>query len=172
MNKRKLVISLVVLALLVAAVVSVVCADLADRRALEGLYGVEVVVEGRNPEVEKAGLLTDDDLQTAVELRLRQLHIRVLTEEEGSRAAAHPHLYVNINILDKPQYAGATMVYSVTVEHNEQMRQIRKPYGLRFGSTWGTGSVGTGRAEDIKGHVLEKVDEYANDYLAANPNKQ
>jgi|SoiMethySBSTD1v2_1073268.scaffolds.fasta_scaffold3308556_1 hypothetical protein len=51
------------------------------RNSLRGLLGVEVIVEDLKPEVERAEL-SRTQLQTDVELRLRQSGIRVLTEEE------------------------------------------------------------------------------------------
>lgn len=55
---------------------------------LGGLKGVQVLVEGVNPEVEKYGL-AQTLLQTDTELRLRQHGIRILTDDEALQQHAY-----------------------------------------------------------------------------------
>jgi len=68
-----------------------------QKDTLKGLQGVHVLVESLNPEVEKYDL-TKQQLQTDVELRLRQNSIKVLSEEELLSTPGKSYLYVNVNI--------------------------------------------------------------------------
>lgn len=160
MTKRKLVFSLVLLSVLAVALVSVVHA-ITGRESLEGLDGVHVVVEDVN--AEEIGL-SASVIQTAVELRLRQSRIRVLTESECKKAPGRPFLYVRTGSSSHSKPA----TYNINLTHYEWVIQTRKPYKLIFGSTWNEGMMGRGDAEHFKSTLLLLVDEYANDYLAAN----
>src|SRR2546429_6513667 len=69
------------------------------RATLRGVEGVRVVIEDLGPEVERAGL-TKQQLQTDVELRLRQASIRILTtKEERFGTPGAPYLYINVNVM-------------------------------------------------------------------------
>ena len=65
------------------------------RATLGGLRGVHVKVERINIEAEREGL-GPSVLQTDVELRLRQSHIRVLTQAEQLKAPGAPYLYLRV----------------------------------------------------------------------------
>ena len=87
------------LALMVALASPVLAGDSPFERAtLAGLNGVHVLVEGMNPDVERDGL-AKSTMQTDVELRLRQVGIRVLTGTEQLLAPGRPYLYLRVSTL-------------------------------------------------------------------------
>ncbi|MCK4418048.1 MAG: hypothetical protein KAV99_07765 [Candidatus Latescibacteria bacterium] len=138
---------------------------------MRGLEGVGVVVENLNPEAEQDGLYRNR-LQTYIELRLRKAGIRVLTKEEQSNLPSSPYLYINVNAM-KTTELGA-YVFSTTVSLSEWVRLVRKPFLLVSATTWrtpeGVGIVKAFRLEEfVFKQVGAMVDEFINDYLAANP---
>src|SRR2546425_3316356 len=108
MHKKEYGLLLVVGLVFWTAAVSRVSAETAEERqtvekaeegareTLRGLKGVGVVVERVSPDAERDGL-TQSQLQTDVELRLRKAGIPALTQEECRATPGHPFLYVNVN---------------------------------------------------------------------------
>ncbi len=130
--------------------------------SLRGLRAISVVIEDLGPDEESLGL-TKSRLQTQVELRLRRSGITVLED-------AIPFLYININVKKVP-----TGLYAVATEVSlkQQVYLVRDSSIEITGVTWNVASVGTvgenRLARSILDHVGKYVDEFANDYLAANP---
>ena len=112
-------------------------------------------------------------LQTDVELRLRQNGIKVLSEEEKSLTLGMPSLYVRVSVMinDKSQL----VVYSISLQLQQNVLLLRDPTKICPGaSTWDTGSFGTvgeSKIGTMREDIKDKVDEFINDYLAVNPKK-
>jgi len=147
------------------------------RDALKGLQGVRVLVEILEPEVEKSGLTTQQ-LQTDVELRLRQNGIRVLSEQEQLSTPGMPYLYVNVNIMIRKDIPLVQLaVYVISVKLKQNVFLARDTTKLCIASTWDSkgsnvGSVGLDKIETtIRKNIKDNVDEFINDYLAVNPKK-
>jgi len=75
-----------------------------ERESLSGLPGVGVVVEKLVSDVERDSL-TRGQIQTDVELRLRQARITVLTGEEILRTPESAFLYVRVGTVKDPAYS-------------------------------------------------------------------
>jgi hypothetical protein len=140
-----------------------------DRDSLRGLQGIHVIVETIKPDAERDGL-KKHQVQTDVELRLRQSGIRVLSQEETFATPGSPLLYISVNTSKSniPLYA-----YSVSVELHQDVWMVRdlnmKPV---MGGTWssgGTGSVGQDNIAEVRENVLDNIDRFINAYLAVNP---
>lgn len=138
------------------------------RATLRGLPGVEVVMEALAPEVEQAGL-TKQQLQTDVELRLRQGGIRVLTDEERSKAMGRPWLYIQVTVALVRQLGIA--IYNINVE-------LRQAVSLATGevapgaSTWSVEALGGVALNDlprVRESARDQVDAFINAYLSVNP---
>lgn len=135
-------------------------------RSLQGIDSLRVIVEvdGSDNENVQVGF-NYEDYERAVELRLRSLGIRV---DEG----AVPYLYVNINpmrMYELPLYA-----VSVNLEFHQGVFIVKEDVGVweAYATTWTSGqlmSVGADNLDYIKEGVVEQVDDFANDYLTANP---
>jgi hypothetical protein len=73
-----------------------------------------------------------------------------------------------VKIKDSPVAGG-----SITVELHENVLLLREPKRVCLGATtWsksGQMVVGEGRIKDLRGYVKDFVNEFINDYLAANP---
>ena len=146
--------------------------NLRPREGLQGLEGVYVVRGSTSEKMRNLGL-THGLIDTATELRLRAVHIRVLTHEEMIEemieTPGQPMLCVTTTFttiqdgyccsVEISVIAGATMI------HNRDCDIYVK--------IWSEGRLVTGPTEGaknaVKDAVLEIVDEFANDYLAVNP---
>lgn len=136
---------------------------------LEGLQGVDVMIVGLNPEVEKYGL-TEEKLQKDVESILRQNSIRVLSFEETMQVAGTPALLINLSFKIKPEtgYAAITVI----VQLSQKVFLARDATKHCRASTWSCGSTSIMNTNNIKGVqdiVKGYVNRFCDDYLAANP---
>jgi hypothetical protein len=141
-----------------------------QRPTLRGLQGVEVAVERMAPEAERDGL-TRSQVQTDVELRLRQAGIRVLSDEERRTTPGRPYLYIRVSTSKRS--VGGLHAYSTDVELKQDAWLVRdqdtKAYGATTWQVAGVGSVGGPRIREVREDVLDYVDEFINAYLAVNP---
>jgi len=141
-----------------------------DKGSLRGLKGIAVLIEPISPAAEKAGL-SETQLQTAVERRLRRARIPILPESEGSAVPGIGDLCIRATTL-KP-FIGDYSFY-IEVKLNQTVRLERDEFASEYtATTWNSGGyLGTIRAGQMSGKVQEvvgnQVDEFINDYLAAN----
>jgi len=141
------------------------------RYLMEGLQGVEVMIVGLASHGEKYGF-TKDQLQTDIEARLQQDGIRVFSFEESMLIEGTPTLLVSLDFKTDPNI-GYTAA-SIIVELTELVFLARAPEKFCRSRVWSYGStelVETNNAKSIQDIVGNHVDEFINDYLAANPKK-
>lgn len=136
---------------------------------LHGFKAVALTVEIQANKEDKAGLLTQNDLRTQAELRLRMAGINVVpqcTKFDGGT------LLVNVQVLrmdeDIPIYA-----FAVCVDHLQHIELVRDrkihaiaDTRLFFPSLAIAGLDKVNKT--IKNAVDKQMDEFINDYLAAN----
>jgi hypothetical protein len=140
-----------------------------EQKVLVGLRGVGVKVEDMDPQAERLGL-TKAQIRTDVELRLRKAGVTVLTEKERIETPGIPLLSVkaNTNFSQKLPF----VTYSTSVDLNEWVTLARG--GETYGAIWSTaslGTIGTTNISKIRDFLGDRVDQFINDYLAANPKK-
>jgi hypothetical protein len=158
-----------------AILMTLICLDLSvaqtrdqQRDSLQGLKGVEVVIESLRPDAEADGL-SQEAIRTAVELILRSKGIRVLTRSESLSTPAAPYLYVKVSTYN---HSSDLYAYAVTVEVMQKVSLAKRPQQMMSATTWEKGAVGTTGHSNIRmviDSVESKVKEFANDFLAANP---
>ena len=140
-----------------------------DQWGLTWLKGVMVWVKNIDPQIVPLGL-TQEQVKTDIELRLRQAGIRVLTEKECRATMGHPYLSVDISISEiKISNDRVGYAYYIGVQLTESVR-VARGYEV-IGSIWSIGSVGAiGKdASPIRNIISGSVDKFINDYKAANP---
>lgn len=142
--------------------------DQANRALLRGLEGVVVEVHDAGRNADEISL-TKKRLQTLVELRLRTLGIPVLTETERTASGEKPLLRV------RWAYAtvGDSFVSTITVELVQWVVLHRDRTQVYSAPTWTSSEdllLGpkSQAVDGITEYLLESVDDFANDYLAAN----
>lgn len=171
---------MVALGLLAALVTPVLAADRqlidqvqqAERAALAGITGIEVIVEEMSPDAELQGL-TESALRTDVELKLRQAGIRVLTRIEAQRQAVNSAgllLAVGTRLLEKGNYA-----FAIQLKLDQAVLLQRDPSIIWVAPTWEVpvmfGTIGAKNLSKLRDFVRDMVDQFINAYLAANPKK-
>ncbi len=106
-----------------------------SRPSLKGLAAFHVVIEELGPKIEAKGL-TQQQLQSDVELRLRQAGMAVSSD-------APALLYANIAIVCNE----LVCAYNINLEVQQAVRLVIHPEsGTLVASTWNTGATGlTGR---------------------------
>ena len=143
-----------------------------SNQTLQGLHGVRVVVETLNPELERDGLATRQ-IQADVEIRLRKAGITVFSPSEANKADSPAVLHVMIDAVKGDDllenlYAVHTRVELWQVVY---LRRLEKSPAFAA-ATWtirSTSLVGKEKLDGIRSYLAGGVDEFINDYLAANP---
>lgn len=131
---------------------------------LKGLPGVDVMIGPLQPKVEKYGL-TEDAIKTTVELRLRRHGIRV----NPSPLVLH----IIVNVLVDEEF-DCTAV-NVLVELLRPAVLLFNPKTQTSAAIWSKSIINLAPLDEITGvmkGVQTLVDEFINDYLAANPKEQ
>jgi len=143
-----------------------------QRGSLRGLKGVGVVVESLQSEVERDGL-TRSHIRTDSELALRQAGIRVLSEDESLNEPGSPYLYVNLTtVKSEVLYAFTSYLYSLQISLRQNVTLTREPNTKVSAMTWQTsvlGSVNAADLENLRKTIRDSLNQFINDYLAANP---
>lgn len=134
------------------------------RRSLAGLRDVQVVVEETPPELGSLGV-TREALKTQVELRLRTLGINVM----DASGPAFLHLAVALLVS-----GNGVASYSLSCGYVQGVRMDRDPSIRTFAATWwvpvSVVTVSTASlANAVSRDVTQAVDQFANDFRAANP---
>jgi hypothetical protein len=164
-------LAIILVAMLELALPSLAHTDEGVNKTLMGLIGVHVTVEMMRPDAERDGLLRST-LQTDVELRLRQAGIKVLSREERSIDIGFPILYLNVNTL---KTGDGFYAYAISLRLRQAARLIRNSEIIALVDTWNATGViavvGKTKLSDVREDVKDKVDEFLNAYLAANPKR-
>ena len=145
--------------------------DETTRNTLADLKGVQVLVESIKDEVQRDGL-RESQIQTDVELKLRQAGISVLTHEEWLSTAAAPYLYVNVQA---SKNSAGIYAFTVDVELRQRVTLIQNPSMRVLAPTWSAtgiiGTVGSQKVGSVREYVRDLTDQFINAYLAANPKR-
>jgi hypothetical protein len=162
--------ALVGTALFILAFVSPAHSDPSENqtRSLVGLREISVVVEPLRDEVVRDGLTTKD-IRTSVELRLRESGVTVVPE-----SGAVTFLYINVNAQKRPDM----LLYAVNIDVSlrQNVALLRDPtIQVFFVPTWRRSYIysggGASLSEGARNSLRALLDEFLNDYLAANPKR-
>jgi hypothetical protein len=137
---------------------------------LKGISAVAVAVE-QLPDRAKAVGLTEESIQTDVELKLRLAGMRVVPKEEVDKVPGAPWLYVRVNVRHvtdniEAAHIDVFLCQGAILERNGQVAPITV--------TWFTGQLsvlGTNAAETLRDETKDLIDEFLNDWLSVNPKK-
>jgi len=130
-----------------------------NRDALFGLQGCPVVVAPLGPEIEQNGL-TGKQLQTDTEQRLRMAGIKVLSLKEATQVKGSPYFYLNVRV-DKLK--SGCYCYSISTELIEEAFPLWETAWTQLELLGLSCNL-----SDIRHHAQDMVDEFINEYLAAN----
>ncbi len=143
--------------------------------SLRGLDGLYLIGSDLNDQAQEGGL-TEDALQTYLEMRLRQARIPVLsTIVEWLATERQPYLYLNILALQTARGWAYTLRLEVKQLACPEGRLLRgDPHGGGCSgfTTWDVGVLSItpdNLADSVRGNLAELMDQLVNDYLAMNP---
>jgi hypothetical protein len=145
-----------------------------SRQTLAGLRGVYVEVVLKTDEAQLSGL-TEVQLRTDAELKLREAGIKVVAFEETRDTLGLPFLFVGVSAVPLKNLPGLYAI-SVTVDIFQPIRLERNPSTVAVGETWNaTGVCGAAGAdhveETVRKAVRDLLDQFINAYLAVNPKR-
>ena len=149
--------------------------SLSSMESLQGLKGVEVLVEELNPDLENFSL-TMIQIQSAVESKLRKAGVKVLSKEENEKIQPlrKPYLYIKINSYTLSSRK-ESIAFNVGMALNQQVVLRGYPDSKSkcfYAPTWYTSSVGAaGRKNilDIIDVVEDLTEKFINAFLTVNP---
>jgi hypothetical protein len=133
--------------------------------SLKGIDAVYVAIEPLPDGATVLGL-TEEAIQTDVELKLRLAGLRVVTQSEWLQLPGQPYLYVKINVSTGSQAANV----DVELCQNVLLKRNNSPaFGV---ATWRVGGVISGPdAQFIRERTKDLVDKFLNAWLSVNPKK-
>lgn len=151
-----------------------------ERATLKGLRGFVVDVEGfDDPAINLRGV-SERQVQTDAELRMRKAGIQLSTEKDWANSLNHPAIIVTLHLvpLEKPfegVYAFSIVVKAMQDVHLIGRTNTMEESGAWNKSTWATtwdksitGAMSKDQLRGLRAHVNDLVDQFINDYLATN----
>lgn len=138
--------------------------DQSTRETLQGFDAMMIIIGELDPEVEKAGLTTDQ-LRTDVELKLQLAGIRLLSATECHLEYGRPHLTVNITVIKLKDVVG--YVYVVNINFFQKATLVRQ--WNKNVPTWSIIYLGiTPHLFGVRKNVNDQVDVFINAWLSVN----
>ena len=134
------------------------------KESLKRLPAVRVIVEDFSSQIADAGLYKDQ-IQQDVELRLRKVGVKVLSQDTSSA----PVIDVVIGGVKIPR-TNAT-AYAIALTLSQRVILERDPSIKLYAQTWSSAlSLGyVINATEIRNDLGDVVDSFINDYLSQNP---
>ncbi len=129
------------------------------KKSLKGIKTINVIIDISN-ELTRLGI-TEDLIQNTAELRLRHGGLPIKTST--------PFLAIEVNCVKTQD---SRFVFHMSLSLHELVNLWRNPKDTLIVKTWekaGFGLVETDYLRIIKEKVEDFVDEFLNDWLAANP---
>jgi hypothetical protein len=149
--------------------------EVRKRETLRGLPGVYVVIEALGADIKKDGL-TQEQLQTDVEVRLRRAGIRVLTLDEVKESSIKPSLLVEVTALKSDALSklleGNVYCFSISIELKQVATLGRMPSNVFLVTTWNDRAIGFATVKNvrtIRDGLGDYIDKFVNDFLTVNP---
>jgi len=145
-----------------------------------GLQGFIVDVEGFNEQSTSLRSASQSQVQTDVELRVRKAGIQLSTENEWPNSLYHPAIIVNLRLFSLEKHLEDVYTYNITVKVMQDVRPMAWIIRERDGNEWKksiwattwdkgiTGAITKNQLGALRNQVNDLVDQFINDYLAAN----
>lgn len=138
-----------------------------ERATLKGIPAISVRVEKLKPEVERDGL-SEKQLLTDVELRLRKAGIRVTSSNDEVMWS-----YLSLKV-GTYKHASGLYAFHLDLEFNTAVVLERDRSINVIAPTWsvgGIGVVGADNLEALRNTIGDHVDQFINAYLEQNPQR-
>lgn len=148
-----------------------------NRLSLKDLKGVRVIVLFLTEDIKNLGL-TEEVIQTDVELKLRMVGINVASNaEELYKIPGTPQLLVCITgytVMEKTDTRDKGVAYHVSISVLQSTFLDRNPKLRVLAVTWEFAMIGLaytdqGLVSQIRNSVKDRADNFINAYLSVNP---
>jgi hypothetical protein len=142
---------------------------------LEGLRGIEVIVEELNPELENFNL-TAVQIQKEVEGKLQNAGIQVLSKEENEKTQPlrKPYLCIKVHSYKLP-WERSYFAFCIDIALNQQVKLRGLPEPKKtvcYSPTWYKTQIGAAAGKDLT-EIIESVktltEKFISAYQRANP---
>ena len=153
-----------------------------SRKSLRDISGMSVLVEPTEDQEKRDGL-SEQDIQTDVELKLRLAGIQVFPKGR-STSPGIPYLYISVNTIlqDGVLYAFHTEValyQEVLLQRDQSIGLVDAKAGHPTtaplsAATWSTGRIGAvskGKLSQVRSLIKDSIDVFLNAYLSVNPRR-
>jgi len=138
------------------------------RQSLRGIKGVNILIEEMPPLLAEAGL-TKNQIVRDVELKLRLVGLKVLSQEESFKISGSPFLYVSISAIE----VSCGFVFSIKLAYCQDALLIGTREQANGLETWSVSSFGiTPNIGTIKSEMKDHMDTFLNAWLSVNPRQQ
>lgn len=148
-------------------------AQLSDPTWLKNLKEVHVFTAGVTSDFERKVSVYKAQIQTDVELRLRKAGMRVLSPKEHQPGVT-AFLVVNILVAEFSGTDELPSLYAISLDlFLNQPFKFTSSNG-HYAITWHEAAVylyGEETVKNLRSAILDLVDRFINDYLAANPKR-
>lgn len=141
--------------------------------SLAQIAGVRVMVSVDSLLILQNLGITQDRIQTSIELRLRSLGLKVIGNNEFRKSATVHNglLSFEIGVLQVGQ--DATYCYSIVVTFYQDVLLLRSVHHdtPMFATTWqdhSMGVLGENKLSKLLDNIMSHLDKFANDYLSVN----
>ena len=138
-----------------------------ERDNLKGLKGVFMVIDPLSPDLEKRGV-SRDELQRRLVVKLREAGIGILSVKNASTTPGQPILQLKVASVKNTTGHG----FLIQLWMNEKVMFERDKNRIVHGITWIQTTIafdGELQSRGVYDSVDEVLNEFINDYLAANP---
>jgi hypothetical protein len=140
------------------------------RSSLRGLKQISTFVQPIESELTELGL-TENQIQTALDLKVRMAGIRILPEAEVENIPGCPVLTVFTSAY-KPQREDYA-IYAISLGLTQTILLTREQAIESVGLTWGCGPIlgilGEGQTEHLRNKIKDLADNFVFAYLSVNP---
>jgi len=162
---RQLLVLVVVLLLQLGTVTRADATGPFTYRALKGIEQVTVSLEHIAPEIKP--IIDSTELQTAIELRLRQSGLKVVSSVDDATFGSV--VFVNVYATTPSQKVPLSYFIDVCLSRNVILSVTdSKPYGSKVWQTGAMGQLDSSKLQGFPGKVFASVDEFLKDWKAAN----
>jgi hypothetical protein len=161
------------LCLLVLATSSRANDDVAfTRPSLKGLKHLYVNVTRASTDNDY-GFLSDDDIKTAVESKLRIAGIQLADDKDAAHVLEHEGAFLSVSLTVIRAEYGSIYAFHIGIEVDQTTRLLRnQTIVVPLSATWSRGTTGIltkDRLRSIRDNMNDLIDIFVNAYLSVNP---
>jgi len=137
------------------------------RDTLRALPGVEIIVEGTSPELERLGL-TSSGLRADLDRRLRAGGVTIYGGQKENPSTAKPYLYL---ILDPLELPGGRFAVAIQLHLRQTLQSKVTGSNVVNAMTWDAHTVlafAPAEVPEVKAAIIEMVDVFVSDWRAVH----